>query len=275
MNLVEDPELATLPADAEDADVDEEAGAGLLEQPEGEIEEAPESEEDTGPTLDSFVEMLWDNERRITEVPRKQLPAVIAALRERERGAYESALRMAYDKAFNDATTNYQRAAQVQARVAQLEALKADDPDQFADEITRDPAAYEAYRRKVAGPDPGAELKAAAQSILSRLDAYPDVRARIANSYYEPTSNGLARLTDDVMRELDAAKSTDRDAERRQTAAKDRKNLPRVESSEGATGGVEGRLTPTRLKAMKQDEIAAFAKKHGWDEINRVMAKMG
>lgn len=283
--LEEAPDDDSQPDDADgeglESSVDEDEGDGPDEAAEG----------DTPPGVEQWVATVTSAPQRINEVPAKQRGAVIEAIKAateasatQARADYERAATIAYQKGMADAVAQRDQAA----AVAEIDAFRESDPRGYVEWEDAHPdraQAYRAYKARAAAPSGGNAVATIATSVAgieAQLRAVPGaLEAVMAKGPYQPTPEGLAKLTADAVEAIAEAKYAartkadgpdQRKAAERKANAEAIKGLPKPAGTGG--GGTDAELTPARLLQMSQAEVSALMETpRGVEQVNKAMAK--
>lgn len=250
-------------------------GEALLEDQErveGEVEpdgeESPEEDAEPEPTEDptpvstqEWARILSEQPQRWSEVPKRELPAVIQAIRQGDAQAAEWRVQQARQQAAQEAEYR----ARVQVEVDQLDMLRRDSPEQFTEWEESNPdaaAAYyrfkaDRYQRQRPAPqvDPQQAQAEAYRSAGLQLwnGATPEVQAALQEraqqnpTRYTPTAAGLANLQTDINELMNRPSP-------RKAAAEQRKAVPKPDRTPGTTS--RSKLRAKDLDTMTADQIA-------------------
>ena len=222
--------------------------------------EEPPAAEATSPAdaLERWVTQVADNPKSINQIPAKHHPAVVQAAIEAERAIQRKAAEEAYRLGQQHGAETAVRDARIREAVAEIDALKKDDPEGYVtwrDTYPDKAAAYDQARAPQAATSAAdATLTAiveASKPLVAQLENYPAAKARLAQkaekdkSLYQMTPEGLAQLSLDISKEIAAEEQAKRAkdeeparkaVEQRAAAAAQRRDAPRIDAAEGRKG---------------------------------------
>ena len=299
------PDLKTI---YEEEGLDFETGLPKVEEDDNEVdEETPvdsvethveNEEENSGEkTPQQWAELIRETPGRINEIPAKMRGETIQLVLDARVAAERANYTQSHQQSLQEARQQWEAETASRQAVAEIDELLETDGEGFAEWAKQYPdrvaTYYDIKRREKNGslPDPSVtaaqERQSSAAVIISRLDQYPDLKAKLYEkaknepARYDATKvESLANVAEDVAElliEAETEKRTKADApsreaaEARQKAATDLKGVPKPNLKSGSPA--KGALTLETLKAMSVEEnMALMATPEGQAEINRVLA---
>ena len=249
-------------------------------------------------TVDDWAGIVVADPLRQTEVPRKQQAEVAAKMASiiRENVAKEAAAsRDAYWQTQIETERNVGKATRaIEADVAKVDALRDENPAEFAKWAAANPKVAADYYFVKSGPDAAHQLArartpAAAPVGASMLDQQarellssttPDVqatiteRARSQPGYYPQTPAGVAKLAREIAQEEARTTKTktgpEAAAEARAAGVANVQSLPKPPASAGAPAA--GPLTAGSVASLSQEDVARIlARPNGMAELEAAL----